>query len=69
MNTNITLPADLKDKIISLNDIDSLINSLNENEILEVNNKLNKIFDETKDYIVDKFIYFIKVELSKNYYR
>ena len=64
MNTNMTIPVDLKDKIISLNDLDSLINSFNEKEILEVNNKLNKIFDETKDYIVDKFIYYIKVELS-----
>ena len=64
MHTNMTIPVDLKDKIISLNDLDSLINSFNEKEILEVNNKLNQIFDETKDYIVDKFIYYIKVELS-----
>ena len=59
---SISIPEDLKNKIISLNNIDSLIESLKSKEISEVEKKLNKLFSETKDYITDTYIYFIKVE-------
>ena len=61
-NPSITLPEDLKNKILVLNNIDSLINSLNNEEILQLNKKLNNIIEETKDYLVDKYIYYIKVD-------
>ena len=45
-----------------MNNIDSLIDSLKRKEILEVNKKLNQLFNETKDYIAKTYIYNIKYD-------
>ena len=61
-NPSMTIPENLKNKILELNDINALINSLKNNELEKIYNKLNKIFEETKDYIIDKYIYYIKTD-------
>jgi hypothetical protein len=64
LNLSTIIPEELKTKLLSINNVDILINSLNNDAIVKINNKLNKLFEETKDYIVDKYIYYIKVDPS-----
>ena len=59
-NPSIIIPEDLKIKILSLNNIDLLINSLNNDLISKLNQKFDKLFDETKGYFVDSYIYALK---------
>ena len=64
LNLSTIIPEELKTKLLSINNVDILINSLNNDAIIKINNKLNKLFEETKDYIVDKYTYYIKVDPS-----
>ena len=64
MNTSNTIPEDLKNKILSLNKIDLLITSFKNEKMSKLDNLLTNLFDETKDFIVDKYIYYIKVDPS-----
>ena len=50
------LPKELKNKIYNLNNLDEIIQFKNEQIVLTINGQLNELFEETKNYIVKKFI-------------
>ena len=49
-------PKDLKNKIISLNNIESTVKSKNEKVLSTLNSKIEQFFDNTKNYLVEKYI-------------
>ena len=57
---SILIPEELKTQILSLNNLESLVNTINNNEISLLYKKLDKVFGETRDYFVDKYIYYFK---------
>ena len=52
----IYLPVDIKKKILTLNDLDSVVKSKNDYIISTLNDKLDSYFEETKNYITNKYI-------------
>ena len=61
-NPSIIIPEDLKNKILSLNRIDSFLNLMNNDDNLKLSYKLDKLFEETKGNFVDQYIYFLKID-------
>ena len=53
---SIQLPQDIKLKIFLLNNLDSVVNSKNNYIISSLNSKLDGYFEETKNYIIQKYI-------------
>ena len=64
---SITIPNDLKNKILTFSNIDSLISSMNEKQISRLNEKFDRIFQETKGYFTDSFIYSLKTDINIQY--
>ena len=56
IDSNLRLPEDIKLKLLALNNIDSIVASNNNLIILKLNDKLNNFFEETKIYIIKKYI-------------
>ena len=55
-----TMPEDLKIKILTLNNIDSLINIKTNQVLYSLNSKLNDFFNENKNYLTSNYITKIK---------
>ena len=53
---NIQLPQDIKLKLFLLNNLDSVVNSKNNFIISSLNSKLDGYFEETKNYIIQKYL-------------
>ena len=53
---NIRLPQDIKLKLFLLNNLDSVVSSKNNYIISKLNEKLDGYFEETKNYIINKYI-------------
>ena len=62
LKPSLTLPENLKNKILKLFNLVPFINSMSNKTIEKLNNKLEKNINETKDYIIDRYIYSIKLE-------
>ena len=60
LNKPLILPINLKNEIISLNNFELLMDSKNNQILSYMNAKLNQSFQETKDYIVKRYINDIK---------
>ena len=56
LNKGVYLPIDIKLKLYSLNDLDTVVKSKNDYILSTLNDKLDKYFEETKNYIVNKYI-------------
>ena len=59
-NHSIIISEELKAQILSLNNLESIINKIKNSQISCVNKKLDMVFGDTRDSFVDKFIYNIK---------
>ena len=55
-NSPIQLPEDIKLRILSLNNLDATVKSKNIQVISSLNTKIELFFEETKNYIVEKYI-------------
>ena len=66
-NKSIIIPEDLKNKILTINDINSLVISKNEEIITKLNKKFDRITQETKGYFVDNFINYLKTDIYIQY--
>ena len=53
---NINLPLNLKNGILTLNDIESTINSKSIEILSTLNSKFNKYFEEEKNYFSERYI-------------
>ena len=62
LKPSLTLPENLKNKILKLFNLVPFINSMSNKTIEKLNNKFEKNINETKDYIIDRYIYSIKLE-------
>ena len=59
-------PVDLKYKILSLNNLEEKVNFNNNNTISSLNSKIDNFFEETKNYIVEKYIQQMKIDPNIN---
>ena len=55
-NSLIQLPEDIKMKILTLNNLDATVRAKNMQVISSLNSKMDQFFEETKNYIVEKYI-------------
>ena len=62
LKPSLTLPENLKNKILKLFNLVLFINSMSNKAIEKLNIKLKKNINETKDYIIERYIYSIKLE-------
>ena len=60
----INLPQDIKLKILTINNLDFIVNSKNNQVISRLQLKLNEFFNETKKYTVEKYIINMKNDLD-----
>ena len=67
LHPSITLPEYLKTQILSLNNIDSIVTKMDIQQISLLNLKFDNIFQETKGYFTDSFIYSLKTDMSIQY--
>ena len=67
--SNLHLPEDIKLKLLTMNNFDSISTINNKAIISKLNENLNSFFEETKIYIVEKYINEISIspELSLNF--
>ena len=63
-NHSIIISEELKTQILSLNNLESIINKIKNSQISCVNKKLDMVFGDTRDSFVDKFIYNIKSDFT-----
>ena len=61
-NPSIIIQKNIKNKILSLNNIDSFLNLMKNDNNLKLSYKLDKLFEETKGNFVDQYIYFLKID-------
>jgi hypothetical protein len=62
-NPSIKIIEEFKIQILSLNNLESLINKINNDHISQVSHKLDLVLGDTRDYFVDKFIYSLKNDM------
>ena len=62
LKPSLTLPENLKNQILKLFNLVLFINSMSNKAIEKLNIKLKKNINETKDYIIERYIYSIKLE-------
>ena len=55
-------PEDLKYKILTLNDLDSIVRTNNNKVISTLTSKLESFFESTKNYLVEKYISHMKID-------
>ena len=55
-------PSVLKNKILSLNNLDSIVKKNNEEVLSRLNSKIDTFFDDTKKYLVKKYISQMKID-------
>ena len=55
-SSNLQLPQDIKMKILNLNNLDETVKSKNNQVISTLNSKLDQFFEDSKNYIVGKYI-------------
>jgi hypothetical protein len=56
LHTSKYFPKDLKEKILSLNNIESIVKSKNNKVISTLNSKIDQFFESNKNYLVEKYI-------------
>ena len=56
INGGVQLPLDIKLKLYTLNNLDSIVKEKNDFIISTLNDRLDSYFEETKNYIVNKYI-------------
>ena len=56
LHKSIHLPIDIKLKLFNLNDLDSIVKIKNDLIISTINGELERYFEETKNYVVTKYI-------------
>ena len=56
LHTSKYFPKDLKEKILSLNNIESIVKSKNNKVISTLNSKIDQFFENNKNYLVEKYI-------------
>ena len=56
LHNSIQLPIDIKLKLFNLNDLDSIVKIKNDLIISTINGELERYFEETKNYVVTKYI-------------
>ena len=61
-----SLPKELKEKIISLNNIELLINKNNNYLIQLLNSKIEEFINNSKYYIIDNYLSFLKIDDNIN---
>ena len=63
-SSTLELPVDIKLKILTLNNLDETVISKNNQVISTLNSKLEQFFEETKNYIVEKYIKEMKTDVN-----
>ena len=62
--SSIQLPQDIKLKILTLNNLNEIVKSKNAQVISTLNSKMEKFFEDTKNYIVEKYINQMKDDVN-----
>ena len=63
-SSSIQLPLDIKLKILTLNNLDETVKTKNNQVISFLNSKMDQFFEETKNYIVEKYINEMKNDVN-----